>query len=94
MLFEQGDFILEFISLIYELFENYYQNISKSLIKSYIDEAVKSSSANNIPNEIIDRVTFKFLRKRINNSEAHLKGWTVFYMLYKPEFPMNCVFTS
>lgn len=49
MLYEQGDFFLELISMVHIIFENSSTKISRNLITSYIEEAIKSSSANDLP---------------------------------------------
>jgi hypothetical protein len=94
MLFEQGDFILELIHMVSGLFEMSFQKISKSLLNSHIEEALRSCSADSLPEEMKKNLTFMYLKKSRDPSVKHLKGWTVFSILYRPEYPINCLFND
>jgi len=48
------------------LFESSAGKISKSYINSYIDEAIKTSSVNNLPEDLKGKISFSFLKKSIN----------------------------
>lgn len=84
MLYEQGDFFLELVTIASTLFESSAAKISKSLVNSYIEEAVKSSSANDLPESIKGKISFLFLKKTKDPEIKQLKVWSVFSILYRP----------
>lgn len=87
MLFEQGDFIQEFLELTREVFERPAEKISRNNIERLVEEAVRSSGARLLPEAIRENISFSFLR----NSQG-VKAWRIFALAYRPERPTHCLF--
>jgi predicted GTPase len=49
--------------MVHNIFENSSSKISRSLINSLIEEAIKNSSAKDLPEDMRSKVSFLFLKK-------------------------------
>ena len=79
MLFQQGDFIQEFLELSQETLNRPTDKILVMRLDRFIQEAMKSSGAMSEPELVREQVGPKFLKV-----ESNIKGWRYFALVYKP----------
>ena len=66
--------------------------ISTNLVNNFIEDAKKSSNAKDLKPEILENVTFFYLKDP--EKAVYLKGWHTFSILFKPPYPTNYIFTN